>query len=133
VYNHPFYPTNNQWRISSQQNETDEQIKERLAMYLKHLALILKSSMANESDIVSFQYSQGPVAIYSGGIGVIPFDKIRPSWIRAFFDEADARKAYNLYIKAVKECPINGAGTGDWVADDYRILLAIYGTLKKTR
>lgn len=131
VESHPFYSSNNQWRLKPKQAETDEQIKDRLAMYLKHLALVLKSSIINKSDVVSFKYSMGPVAIYSGGIGVIPFDNVKPSWVNIFFDETDARKAYFFYKTAIEESSISGGSTGEWVADDYRILLAIYGTLKK--
>lgn len=129
--NHPFYRTNNQWRLKAKRAETDEEITKRLAAYIKHLALVLKSASANKSDIISFEFSMGPVAVYSGGIGAIPFENIRPSWVKVFYDENDARKAYRFYQSAIANSRTNSASTGHWVEDDYDLLLAIYGNLMK--
>lgn len=127
----PFYYSNNTWRIRPAQPETREQLQERLANYFRHLAYILQSSKDREQDIVSFEFSPGLVKIYNGGIGINPLESVARPWIATFYNEADAAKAHHMFQRYLATSSYKGAGTGDWITDDYNILLSIYGDVKE--
>jgi hypothetical protein len=126
----PFYPDNNRWRIKPNQKEDPAQIKERLLNYLLHYALILNASLERKTDVVSFAHSMGIVKIYRGGIGAIPWEKVKQDWIDCFYDAADAEQAYQIFNAQLEKGGFNGASTGEWVKDDYQILMAIYDKMK---
>lgn len=127
----PFYATNNQWRIKPSKPESPEELTSRFAAYLKHIALILKAAKERGQDIVSFEFSKGPIQIYNGGIGVYPYEIVPESWKACFYNEEDALKAYRLYEHYLRTTSYRGGGTGNWVEDDYNILLTIYTGLTK--
>lgn len=128
----PFYPDNNLWRIKPKRAEDSLQKLNRLTNYIKHVALILKAANEEKQPVVSFQFSQGPIKIYNGGIGIHPFALVPESWKAGFYNEADARSAYDIYQNYLRKNNYNGAGTGNWVEDDYTILLSIYADLHQT-
>ena len=122
----PFFPTNNLWRIKPEKSENSAQLSKRLGNYFKHFALILKSSKERKQDVVYFEFSKGPIKIYSGAIGIYPYSIVPESWKNTFFDEQEASTAYQKYQKYLATNSYKGAGIGDWVEDDYNILLSIY-------
>ena len=125
----PFYPANNLWRVKPAQPESQSQQLARLTNYIKHVALVLKASKGSKQAVVSFEYSQGPIKIYNGGIGIHPYQIVPQSWKNGFYSEEEALAAYNLYESYLKKNSYRGGGTGDWVEDDYNILLSIYAGL----
>ena len=129
----PFYPTNNKWRIKPTRPETQDELTARFAAYLKHIALILKAAKERKQDIVSFEFSKGPIQIYNGGIGIYSFELIPMSWRNCFYSGEDALKAYRLYDDYLRTTSYRGGGTGIWVEDDYNILLSIYAGLTKSK
>jgi hypothetical protein len=124
--NDPFYASNNLWRLKPKHSESLSQLNMRLANYFKHLALILNAAKNRKQDVVSFEFSQGPVKIYNGGIGIYPYNIIPDYWKDSFFDEAEATSAYLNYEKYLKTNTYKGVGIGNWIEDDYNILLSIY-------
>lgn len=122
----PFHAENNRWRIKATEPEDKAAVSERLANYFKHLALLLKVVKERKQDVVSFGFSQGPVKIYSGGIGVHPYESTPESWKNTFYNDSNARAAYVQYVQYLRNSHYKGAGTGDWMDDDYNILLTIY-------
>ena len=133
VRDEPFYAGNNRWRSKPEAPETAEQQLDRFTNYLKHVALILKAAKEGKQDIVSFAFSQGPIKIYNGGIGIHPYEIVPQSWKNCFYNEADARSAYRQYEQYLRNSTYKGAGTGNWVDDDYNILLSMYADLTKPR
>lgn len=109
--------------------EDSTQQLNRLTNYIKHVALVLKSAKEDKQPVVSFQFSQGPVKIYNGGIGIHPFALVAESWKAGFYNGTEARSAYDIYRNYLQKSSYNGAGTGDWVEDDYTILLSMYADL----
>lgn len=126
----PFYPDNNRWRIRPKQAEDDAQIKARLLNYILHYALILNASLERKTDVVSFAHSMGIVKIYRGGIGAIPWESVKQDWIDCFYSPEDALKAYRLFENHLSKAGFRGASTGEWVKDDYQILMSIYDEMK---
>lgn len=127
----PFYPANNLWRQKPQNPENSAQLTNRLTNYFKHIALILKAAKERNQDIVSFEYSKGPIKIYNGGIGIYPYNIVPDNWKNSFYDEADASTAYLKYEEYLTKSRYRGAGTGNWVEDDYNILLSIYADISE--
>lgn len=130
----PFYPDNNHWRLKPTTAEDTSQLTKRLLNYLKHLALIMNAAKERNLSVVSFQSSMGPVKIYNGGIGIVPFEFVSNAWKETYYDSSNARIAYNLFKDYLgKNRHYEGAMTGDWVLDDYHILLSIYTDLSKPK
>ena len=127
----PFYTANNLWRLKPNAPEDSSQQVARLTNYLKHVALILKAAKESKGDVVSFEFSQGPVKIYNGGIGIHPFEVVPQGWKNSFYTEAEALSAYRKYQDYLRTSSYKGAGTGDWVEDDFNILLSIYADLQQ--
>jgi len=127
----PFYSSNNQWRLKPAKLETSAQLHERLANYFRHLAYILNAAKERKQEVVSFEYSQGPVKIYNGGIGIHPHEIIPPSWTHSYYDDAQAMWAYTMYEAYLSNSQYKGGGTGNWIEDDYNILLSIYAAAKE--
>lgn len=126
----PFYTANNLWRIKPVESENINLIRERLGNYFKHIAYILKASEERKQEVVSFEFSMGIVKIYNGGIGINNFDIIPDTWKKTFFDNNEALIAHEMFRKYMENSEYRGASTGNWVKDDYDIMISIYGDLK---
>ena len=126
----PFHPVNNAWRFKGTQKEDAEQINEKLAGYFRHLALLLKAAGERKQNVVTFQYSKGPVKIYDGGIGIYPYPMVPDEWKNTFAEERSALQAYRAFEEYLKTSSYHGVGTGDWIVDDYNILSSIYADFK---
>jgi hypothetical protein len=128
----PFYAANNTWRVKATTPETTAQIQDRLGNYFKHLAYLLKSATERKQNSISFEFSQGIVKIYDGGIGINPINIVPESWAKTFYKDEDAFVAYKMFEKYLTtRSGYKGAATGDWYKDDYNILTSIYGDLKE--
>lgn len=127
----PFYFKNNEWRIRPGHSETHAQLVKRLGNYFQHLLYILKSAKERKQAIVSFEFSQGPVRIYNGGIGIIPYGSVSKNWINTFYNDDNANEAYIAFQKYLVTNSYRGASIGNWIEDDYNILLSIYGDTQK--
>jgi len=127
----PFYSENNLWRIKPNEAETKQQIIDRLGNYFKHIAYILKAADKRDLQVVSFRQSMGIVKIYNGGIGIHEFEIIPETWKNCFYNQEEALMVHELFSDYLQtDADFSGPGTGDWVKDDYTILLSIYNDLK---
>lgn len=130
----PFYPGNNKWRKRPLTNETDEEIVARLSNYLLHNAYLLKAAYERNDVTVSFEYSRGIIKVFKGGIGVVKKNKINQTWKSYFYNEADAMKAFYLYSSYLdKQGVLRARSTGDWVKDDYELLMKLYSKIQKAK
>lgn len=129
----PFHPTNNLWRQRPTERESDEAIRDRLANYILHNALILKAAMTRHASAVSFECSQGIISIYRGGIGIVPIYDIHPPWAECFYDDEDAMRAYELFDGQLTNGLYRGGSTRDWIKDDYQILLALFNKIRQLK
>jgi hypothetical protein len=127
----PFHPSNNTWRLKPAAPESKEKLKERLANYFRHFALILKAAKARKQEVIYFGLSQGPIQVYNGGIGIRPLKSVPATWKNTYYDDADAATAYSFYEKVLKQKIYQGGSVGDWVEDDYKIILSLYKEIKQ--
>lgn len=130
----PFYPSNNKWRIKPSKKENNEEIITRLSNYLLHNAYILKAAHERDESSVSFTHSKGIIKVYQGGIGIVKEDRIHKVWFDYFYDEKDAMKAYHLFNSYLNNEGVSTTkSTGDWVKDDYDILMTLHSQISKTK
>ncbi len=124
----PFYQTNNQWRMVPPKKQTNAELKSKLTNYIQHLAYLLKSANDKKLQAVTFKFSQGIIKIYDGGIGIVPKDEVPKSWIYTFYNADQAFTTYTMFENYLKNSSnYKGASTGNWLLDDYNILISIYG------
>lgn len=126
IKNDPFYPENNEWRVKPKHLESNKELHNRVKNYIKHNALILKAAKERASNVISFEHSQGIVKIYRSAIGIIDEDEIAEEWYSYFYNDKQAIEAYYIYDEFLSANKYRGATTGEWVIDDYKILLSIY-------
>lgn len=124
-----FHPDNNTWRIKPKKPESTDQLIQRLGNYFKHTTYLLKGADQRDVDVVSFSYADGVVKIYNSGIGVKEWEYISAEWKNSFYSEAQAKEACELFRNYLNNYPYNGTGSGDWVKDDYFLMLHIYNDL----
>jgi hypothetical protein len=122
----PFYHANNTWRIKPIRPESTQQIQRRLTNYLKHACTIFKAATDRNQSTISWTYSQGIIVIYSRGVGSVGPDTLPESWVNAFYSRNDAQQAYEMFEQYLRSGETKVKSTGDWVKDDYNILLNIY-------
>lgn len=127
----PFYAANNTWREKPLKPESDKQILDRLTKYIAHNAYMLKAADTRRQQFISWEFSKGIIKIYNGGIGLVAQDKIPEIWINSFYSHDDALKAYNIFDHYLRTTSYKGTAKGNWVKDDYDILISIYNGLKK--
>ncbi len=126
----PLHKDNNTWRIAATAKESEAQVKERLLNIVKHYTYILKAANERKSEVVSFVYSRALINIYNGGIGSVPKDQLPEEWIQTFYSRNQALEAYNMFENYLESSTYRAASSGNWIEDDYRILLSIYAGLK---
>lgn len=127
----PFLKENNTWRIKPAKAESNEQLLDRLGNYIKHLAYILKAGTDQKRQAVSFEFSEGLIKIYNGGIGIKPLDEVPLTWVSTYYSDEQALTAYKMFEGyLITSKSYKGGTTGEWYVDDYNILLSIYGDLK---
>lgn len=126
----PFYAEHNQWRIKPTKSENKAQLLERLGNYFEHMAYLLKAADERNLEVISFEFSMGIVKIYNGGIGIHEFDVLPVEWKDTYYNDEDLKVVYSLFYDYLQDNRYRGASTGEWVKDDYTILLSIYNDLK---
>ena len=126
-----FYPSNNTWRIKPKKAENQKEIIERLWNFLRHTTYLLKAADLRNVQVVSFKHADGVVKIFSSGIGVQDWEYISDYWKSTFYNEEQAKLARILFKNYLRNYPYNGTGTGNWVKDDYFLMLHIYNDLNE--
>jgi hypothetical protein len=122
----PYYHTNNTWRIKPASPESPVQIQRRLTNYLKHSGTIFKAATARNQSSISWMFSRGIIRIYDRGIGSVGPDDLPDPWVNCFYSKEDAMKAYDLFNSYLRSYKSNGESTGDWVVDNYNILMSVH-------
>ena len=126
----PFYAKNNSWRLKADRSENKQEVLSRLRGYLLHSAYLLKAAETRKQQIVSWEFSQGIIKIYRSGIGLVGRDQIPEIWINSFYSRQEALLAYAILEDFLITTTYKGEATGNWVKDDYQILMSTYERLK---
>lgn len=97
-------PKYNKWREKPTARETDAQIKERMKAIFTFTTLFFQNSKEIKESKFNRQSIPAPLQIYNNGVGMLPFEKCY-QWRAAFYDEQDAKKAYDIILGIMKNKP----------------------------
>ena len=90
----------------------------------------MKEAKDQNLPVVSFVFSRALINIYNGGIGVVSTTQLPDEWIKTFYSREQAMEAYDIFENYLGSTSYRAASTGNWIEDDYNILLSIYAGLK---
>lgn len=85
----------NKWRIKPDKKETDAEIRSRVRNHVEFMQLYFENALEKRLRVVSEPNLASPFEVYSNGISMRKFDKIK-DWQDLFFDGEDAKKGYDI-------------------------------------
>ncbi len=127
----PYYEDNNVWRLKPAHAETKKEVLARLRNYILHSARLLHAADERRQQLISWEFSKGILQIYKSGIGIVPQEAIPEEWIATFYSREQAYLAHAILEDFLITTTYRGQSTGNWVKDDYAILMNIYQRLEK--
>ena len=68
--------------------------------------------------------------MFQSAIGILPYEMVPAEWKEIFYDRNNELQAYELFDNYLKSSHYSGAAVGDWVKDNYNILLSMYADFK---
>lgn len=92
----PFYKKNIAWRIKPSSPESTEEIKQRLKACLHFFTLFYDRHIFSEQSTINFGGLPSCFRWYSGGIYLQKKEVLSRQWIRCFYNEEQAMKAYAM-------------------------------------
>lgn len=127
MYNDPFHPSNNRWRIKPAQKETDSGIHERIKNCLLFYALYYRDHIKRQAETISFEGLPALFEWYNGGIGLPHKNELSDSWIECFYNKDQALKGYTLLRKLIVDYEFNWPkGAPNWLYRTHSVLEQMY-------
>lgn len=122
----PYLASYNQWRVKATHKETDKEIHERVRGHVEFMQLYFENALETGARSVSECNLASPFEIFNNGVSMRKFEDIN-DWKDLFFDEADAKKGYQV-VKDAMETRFKLAKTNsafELNADIFRKLLKV--------
>ena len=94
--NDPLYPDNNWWRIPPRREESNEELRKRLKNCVHFFSLFFKEVHFKQSKDINYAGFPTCFRWYNGGLGLEVRDDLDERWVRCFYNDAQARKAYDM-------------------------------------
>lgn len=126
----PFHPINNKWRIKATKHEDETALKGRLLNFVSHYKYLFKASIDNPKRSFTNSKSDGIILIYKGAIGFIDEKKIPTEWTYAFYDEYQAKDAYDQFKKYMNNKAIKREPVKNWKPVNFQILTELEAKIK---
>lgn len=127
MYNDPFHPVNNRWRIKPSEKESDSAIYKRLKNCLLFFALYYRDHIKRNGEIISFEGLPEIFAWYNRGIGLPDKEELSDSWIDCFYDKEQALKGYSILRKLIVDYEYNWpSGAPGWTYETHSVLEQMY-------
>lgn len=126
MYNDPFHPVNNQWRLKPDKPESDSALKKRITNCLKFFALFYRDNLLRNKSSIDFEGFPKIFRWYRGGIGLPDRDKIDSSWTNCFYDEEDALKGYKLLRMLIVDYEYDWPEKTEWWLQTHSVLEQMY-------
>jgi hypothetical protein len=127
MYNDPFHPVNNQWRIKPLEKEPDSSIYSRLKNCLLFFALYYRDHIKRNAETIAFQELPEIFTWYNRGIGLPDKDKLSDSWIECFYNKEQALKGYSILRKLIVDYEYNWpSGAPAWTYATHSVLEQMY-------
>jgi hypothetical protein len=130
MYNDPFHPINNQWRIPPPKPESDSAIKSRVKQCVRFYALYYRDNIRREKKEISFIGLPTIFEWYHRGIGLPDRAEVDDSWVHCFYDRAQALKGYDILRKLIVDYEFNWPQKApSWVHETHSVLEQMYHKL----
>lgn len=131
MYNDPFHPANNQWRVPPATGENDAEIRKRVVNCLKFFALYYRDNLLRNLSSINFEGLPHIFNWYRGGLGLPDRDKIDESWINCFYDEEEAMKGYKFLRMLIVDYEYDWPQKVEWALQTHSVLEQMYHRAEK--
>jgi hypothetical protein len=131
MYNDPFHPVNNQWRVQPAVGETDAEIKKRVVNCIKFFALFYRDNLLRNLSSIDFEGFPRIFNWYRGGLGIPDRDKVDKSWIDCFYDEEEAMKGYKFLRMLIVDYEYDWPEKVEWYLQTHSVLEQMYHKAEK--
>lgn len=125
----PFTIANNQWRVKPKASETDEAVKQRVDGFLHFFILYYKDVIARKAAVISFYGFPSCLKWYAGGIYLQDDKDILKNWNAIFYNEAQAKKGYNMVSALLDKKYTWPSGNQNWIKKNLSVLEQMYANL----
>jgi hypothetical protein len=134
MYNDPFHPVNNQWRIKPSVKESDSAIYARIKNCLLFFAMYFRDHIKRKAETIAFEELPEIFTWYNKGIGLPDRQNLSASWIECFYDKEQALKGYSILRRLIVdyeyEWPSRAPG---WTYETQSVLEQMYHRIDKIR
>lgn len=103
----PYNESMNSWRIKPQQQETPEQIQQRVIAYLQFLKALYMHAKENNLENAGGSWYPQPIKFYSNKVSMAYSNELI-DWYNCFFSEEQGIQGYQLISGALMKVKIEG-------------------------
>jgi hypothetical protein len=136
MYNDPFHPVNNQWRIKPDRALDTAAIKQRVIDCIKFYSLFYRDHLLRNRSVINFEGLPKIFNWYNNGLGLPEKSEVDISWINCFYDRKEAMMGYYFLERLLGdydyEWPQKTNDT-DWWHRTHYVLEQIYHRANKIR
>lgn len=126
-----FSPGNNAWRKKPAHEETADQISKRLAANVKYIVGYLDYNYHSPKEIINVKDIRSPFRYASNGVALQPWEETPPEWKNIFYNDQDARIAYNMLSLAFNNRKIIVPKSENWIELNALIIKQVLYYLKE--
>jgi len=109
--------------------ETDAALHARLKDNLHFFILYYKDAIAKNPDLVSFYGLPSCLRWYSGGIFMKKVEDLSAEWLKCFYNDEEAMKAYNIMDKVMDKKYTWPKDNSSWLQQNLAVLQQIYNNV----
>jgi hypothetical protein len=131
MYNDPFHPVNNQWRLQPMDSEPDSLIRKRVVNCIKFFALYYRDNLLRNKSSIDFKGFPHIFNWYRGGLGIPDRDKVDKSWIKCFYDYDEAMKGYKFLRALIVNYEYEWPEKTEWYLQTHSVLEQMYHKAEK--
>lgn len=95
----PYSIENNKWRVKPFEQESDQQIKERVLNHLDFWQNLFADAQEFDRPYVSYNWFDSPLVVAVNGVQLEFYNEHKNEWDQNFFDSVDANKGYQMMRK----------------------------------
>lgn len=127
MYNDPFHPVNNKWRVKPLFRESIQEIQHRLKNCLLFFALYYRDHIKRHAETISFRGLPEIFVWYNRGIGLPDKDELSDSWIDCFYDREQAEQGYSMLRKLIVDYEYKWPSRAPaWTYETHSVLEQMY-------
>jgi hypothetical protein len=130
VSDHPFYPSNNQWRVKPAQKETDEALKNRVIQCILFYNKFFQDNADRKATVISFYGIPSCFKWYKGGISITNKNKLNQKWVDCFYNKDQAIQGQQMLENIISKKYKWNLAEPSWIKQSAGVLLQIADSLK---